>query len=95
MRIVLDPRVERDLDHQLSYLIGQATARNLERRFAAYIEQTLAMFPRSGHLIADRNIWESWVPRTRLVVWYRFTSDELQIVRVWNSAQDRDDAGHA
>jgi hypothetical protein len=36
------------------------------------------------------NIWETWIPGTRLVVWYRFTADELQIIRIWHSAQDRD-----
>ena len=30
------------------------------------------------------------MPGTRLVLWYRFTRGELQIVRVWHSAQDRD-----
>ena len=29
------------------------------------------------------------MPGTRLVVWYRFTEEELQIIRLWHAAQDR------
>ena len=35
---------------------------------------------------------EHGVPRTRLVVWYRFTDTELQVARIWHTAQDRQSA---
>jgi hypothetical protein len=30
------------------------------------------------------------MPGTRLVVWYRFSDDELQIIRIWHATQDRE-----
>lgn len=92
MNIVIAPRARRDLSIQFAYLVDQgaaAAARRLERRLTSFLTKTVARYPRAGTFIAHRDLWETWVPRTRLVVWYRFTSDELQIVRVWHAAQDR------
>lgn len=92
MKIAIAPRARRDLASQLGYLVDQgaaSAARRLERRLTAFLNNTLARYPRSGAFIAHRDLWETWVPRTRLVVWYRFTADELQVVRVWHSSQDR------
>ena len=95
MKVVFDPLAERDLDAQLTYLIDHgaaSAARQLEQRLAAFIQHTVLTFPRAGTYIAQRNIWETWVPKTKLIVWYRFTTDELQIVRIWHTSQDRDAA---
>ena len=92
MRLVIAPSARRDLANQLGYLVDQGAARvavRLERRLTAFLTDTLAAYPRSGTFIGTRYLWETWVPKTRLVVWYRFTADELQIVRVWHTAQDR------
>ena len=93
MKLTIAPRAGRDLERQLQYLIDQnalSAARQLERRLVTYIEHTLAAYPRTGTFIGHRGLWETWVPETRLVIWYRFTENELQIVRVWHSSQDRD-----
>lgn len=93
MKITIAPPARRDLEDQLIYLIehdAPAAALRLEQRLVTFIERTLSAHPRSGTFVGHRNLWEVWIPRTRLVLWYRFTSDELQIVRVWHSAQDRD-----
>ena len=92
MKIVIAPSARRDRAHQWGYLIEQGAARaavRLERRLTAFLTNTLAAYPRTGTYIGVRDLWETWVPKTRLVVWYRFTADELQIVRVWHTAQDR------
>jgi plasmid stabilization system protein ParE len=92
MRIVLDPEAERDLDKQLDYLIIQGAAqaaRALEQRLTHFVEFVLARHPRTGAYLGHRELWESWVPGTRIVIWYRFTDDELQIVRLWHTGQDR------
>jgi plasmid stabilization system protein ParE len=93
MKIAIAPAARRDLERQLTYLIDHnaaPAARRLEQRLVTFIERTLAAYPRAGTFVGHRNVWEIWIPGTRLVLWYRFTSDELQIVRVWHSAQDRD-----
>lgn len=92
MRIVFDPVAERDFLNQLGYLIDHGAApaaKALENRLTKFIEHTLALHPRIGTQIAHRGLWECWVPRTRIVVWYRFTDTELQIVRLWHTAQNR------
>ena len=92
MKIIIAPRARRDLANQLGYLVDQGAtpaARRLEQRLTTFLNGTVARYPRSGAFIAQRDLWETWVPRTRFVIWYRFTADELQIVRVWHSSQDR------
>ena len=92
MKIVISPRGRRDLANQLGYLVDQgaaAAATRLERRLTRYIEDTIANFPRTGDYIPERQLWEMWVPRTKMVIWYRFTADELQIVQVWHTSQNR------
>jgi plasmid stabilization system protein ParE len=93
MKIVVAPAARRDLERQLAYLIDHdaaTAARRLERRLVTFIERTLVAYPRVGTFVGHRDVWEVWIPGTRLVLWYRFTIDELHIVRVWHSAQDRD-----
>ena len=92
MKLVVAPSAARDLANQLGYLVDQGAgeaADNLEQRLTTFLSTTLAAFPRTGTPLHSRGLWETWVPKTRLVVWYRFTADELQIVRVWHTSQDR------
>ncbi len=93
MKVLFDREAENELAQQLDYLISQEAApaaRRLEQRLSHYIETTIARYPRSGRFIQHRGLWETWVPRTRIVIWYRFTIDELQIVRIWHAAQNRE-----
>jgi plasmid stabilization system protein ParE len=93
MRITFDPRAAEELASQIEYLIQQnalLAAARLKTRCDAFFASFLALHPRTGKHIADKDIWETWIPGTRLIVWYRFTSDALQIIRIWHSAQDRE-----
>ena len=92
MKLVIAPGAARDLASQFGYLVDQGAgdaADRLEKRLTTYLSTTLAAHPRTGTQLHHRGLWETWVPKTRLVVWYRFTADELQIVRVWHTSQDR------
>ena len=92
MNIVIAPRARRELGNQLGYLVDRgaiARARWLEQRLTHYLAHTVAPYPRTGTFLAHRDLWEMWVPRTPFVVWYRFSETELQIVRLWNAAQNR------
>jgi plasmid stabilization system protein ParE len=91
-RRVLDRQAEADLHAQLDYLIecGAVTAaERLSLRIKLFLRDFLAVYPATGAFLDHRDLWETWIPRTRLVLWYRFTDTELQIVRVWHMAQDR------
>ena len=92
MKVTLDPRAADELASQIGYLIDNhalLAAARLKARCDAFFENFLARNPRTGKHIAEKDIYETWIPGTRLVVWYRFTSDELQIIRIWHAAQDR------
>lgn len=92
MKIVIAPRARRELARQLGYLVDRgaaAAASRVEARLTSYIKHTVAKHPRTGTYIAERDIWETWVPRTKFVIWYRLTDTELQVVRVWHTAQNR------
>ena len=92
MKVVVAPRARRELANQLGYLVDQGAivaARRLEERLTIFFRNTLSQYPKTGTNLAHRGLWETWVPGTRMVVWYRFTDKELQIVRVWHTAQNR------
>ncbi len=92
MRVTFDPRAADELNSQIDYLIANNAPRaaaHLKTRCDVFFESFLAAHPRTGKYIVERKIWETWIPGTRLVVWYRFSADELQIIRIWHSAQDR------
>ena len=84
MRTVrVTPEAEATLAHQLDYLIDHgalAPARALKIRVEAFLTNTLPHHPGIGRFIADRNLWESWIPGTRLVVWY--THDDHELVAI-------------
>ncbi len=89
---VLDPEARANLASQIDYLIDQGAFEAAERlvgRVEAFLADFLCFHPASGRYISERGLWEIWIPRTRLVLWYRFTDRELQVIRIWHTAQDR------
>jgi plasmid stabilization system protein ParE len=93
MKVIVDPVAADELEAQVDYLLAQGApvaAAKLKARFDAFLEVFLATLPRTGRYVPERALWETWIPDTRLVVWYRFTDDELHIVRVWHTSRDRE-----
>jgi plasmid stabilization system protein ParE len=76
----------------LDYLIAQgatAAALSLRLRVEEFLADTIAVFPRSSHYIEERDVFETWIPRTNLIVWYTFTEATIDVVTFWHAAQDR------
>ena len=91
-RWVLDRQAEADLQDQINYLIEREAfdaAENLLERVAVFVRDFLAVYPRTGRFLDHRGLWETWIPRTRIVLWYRFTDTEIQIARIWHTSRDR------
>ena len=91
-RLVFSPVAERDLNRHIDYLIDQhaiVAAEQLNQRVAAFLSMTLSAYPRTGRLAKEPDLWESWIPGTKLIVWYEFTDEELNVVRFWHTAQQR------
>ena len=78
-RWVLDRQAEADLQGQLDYLIERGAVSAAERlleRVRTFLRDFLTVYPRTGRFLDHRGLWETWIPRTRLVLWYRFTDAE-------------------
>lgn len=89
---VFAPRAQRDLRSQIDYLNDQCAfdaAERLLTRIEQFVANFLAVHPKTGVYLDHRGLWETWVPHTRLVLWYRFTDTTLEIARVWHTSQDR------
>ncbi|RTL65999.1 MAG: type II toxin-antitoxin system RelE/ParE family toxin [Hyphomicrobiales bacterium] len=91
-RVRLTQEASDALAKQLDFLTQQGAHRaasSLNRRVHAFLENTLLAYPATGAFVRRRNVWECWIPRTRLVVWYRFDQNELLILTIWHGSQKR------
>jgi plasmid stabilization system protein ParE len=92
MNVVLSPEAAERLEAQIAYLrdVGAvAAAERLRTRVMQFLSRHLAKFPRTGRRLRERDLWEMWIPRTRLVVWYRIESERVLVVTVWHTSQER------
>jgi plasmid stabilization system protein ParE len=92
MKVVLSPEAADRLEAQVAYLRDAGAMQAAERlrvRVMDFLSNHLASFPRTGRRLDDRDLWEIWVPRTRLVLWYRIEPERIVIASVWHTSQDR------
>jgi len=90
MNVVFAPQALLRLEDQLRYLRerNEAASSRLRDRVFDFVDEHLARFPNSGHQINDK-LWERWIPGTRLVLWYEIRDEDLLIMTIWHTAQDR------
>jgi plasmid stabilization system protein ParE len=92
MKVILSPEAAERLEEQIAYLRRVGAARAAERlhaRVLSFLLNHLAHFPRTGRHLERRGLWEMWIPRTRLVLWYRIEADRIEVATVWHTSQDR------
>lgn len=92
MKVVLAREAAEQLEAQVAYLRDVHALQAAERfksRVLSFLSNHLAHFPRTGRKLVDRELWEIWIPGTRLILWYRIDDDRIEIATVWHSAQDR------
>ena len=92
LKVVVSVEAAEQLDHQLGYLAEAGAlkaAEGLRLRVLHFLEQHLAFYPKTGRYLSQRDLWETWIPGTKLVIWYRLENDRLFVVSVWHTAQDR------
>ena len=93
LNVVWSSFAKRRLENQIDYLIehhAPQAARQLEQRVSGFVNSTLAYFPNNGRELIEQNMFETWIPGTRLVIWYRFTASDLEIINVWHTSQNRE-----
>ena len=65
------PETGETLAGQVGYLIDRGAVgpgQALKTRVETFLTTTLAEYPRQSRLIAERQIWETWISGTKLVV---------------------------
>jgi len=92
-RLVITDEAARQLNNQIDYLLDRdasMAARELCRRVSGFVANTLTTYPASSKYIAERDLWESWIPGTKLIVWYRFDPELLTVISFCHTSQDRE-----
>lgn len=92
MKVVLSPEAVERLEAQVAFLRNAeagGAAERLRVRVMDFLSNHLAPFPHTGRRLKDRDLWEIWIPRTRLVLWYRIEHERIVIATVWHTSQDR------
>ena len=92
MSVVLSPEAVERLEAQVAFLRdagAMAAAERFRARVMSFLGNHLANFPRTGRYLAERDLWEIWIPGTRLVLWYRIEHDQVLVATVWHTAQNR------
>lgn len=94
MKVVVSAEAAAQIEWQVRYLhkVGAtAAAISLQRRVLDFLMNHLTSFPRTGTYLAHKNLWEFWIPGTRLVVWYAVHDETVSVVTVWHTSQNRFD----
>ena len=86
------PEAEHVLANQIDDLIAQgaiAPAQALKTRVETFLTDTQACYPRPGRWLSERQLWETWIPGTKLVAWYLFDDAEFVVITFWHTSQLR------
>lgn len=82
MRVVFHPAAQADLDDLIFYIAGRAgqsiAEKQLDRSLASL--DILGEFPRTSTYHRSLDVYESWLPRTRFIAFYRIRDDLDAIV---------------
>jgi plasmid stabilization system protein ParE len=74
MKVIYTHTASRQIESQIAYLVSRdahAAAVRARRRIESFITNFLVHHPRAGKHIANKGIYEFWIPRTRYVLMYR------------------------
>ena len=89
---IFTTEAETTLESYVDYLLDQhayGAAQEIRTYIELFIVRTLCLFPAMGRHIESKEIWETWIPGTRVVLWYRFDHENVTIITLWHTAQDR------
>ena len=89
---VFTTEAETALESHVDYLLDQyafRAAQELLTHIEIFVARTLCLFPAMGQRIEQKDLWETWIPGTRIVLWYRFDDEMVTVITLWHTAQDR------
>jgi plasmid stabilization system protein ParE len=83
MKLAFHPAARADLDEQLDFLatrLGSGVAERHRVRFETSM-LTIQQFPYTSRFHQRRNVYETWIPRTRFIAFYRvFEVERITLV---------------
>lgn len=96
MKIVYTRRAEIHMAGQLAYGIeqyGKPVATRTITRLRGFVRDTVTIFPRAASYLPDLDLYETWVPGTPFVVFYRYSEEQQAIIvlAVFHHRQNRSD----
>jgi plasmid stabilization system protein ParE len=99
MKVIVTPRAEDDIANNYAWgqrAFGKPVADRTFARLRKFIEVSLASHPRAGRPQLDENLYESWVPRTPFIVFYRVDNpaQTVWVLAIFQHAQDRSQIRH-
>ena len=94
MKVIVTPRAEADILHQHAWgeqRFGATVANRTFDHVRRHLEVALATHPRTGKRLGSSGLYESWIPRTPFVIFYRIDdlSDTVWVLALFHHAQDR------
>jgi plasmid stabilization system protein ParE len=96
MKIVYTPRAELHIEILLAQGIerfGVRVAAGKMKRLRSFLRQTVGHFPRTSRYHANIDTFETWVPGTPFIVYYRLENSDalIRVVAVFHHGKDRAD----
>lgn len=78
-----------ELENIITYLHDYApeVAQGFIDRLLVF-EQNLAVFPRAGLYDKETDTYDRFLPRTRIVITYQVSPDQIEIIYVWHTSRD-------
>jgi plasmid stabilization system protein ParE len=94
MRLLITPRAQHQIDHQIEYGTERYGKRTNERTFGRverFLLETLVRFPRIGTFLPEVGLYQTTISRTPFVVIYRIEEqdDIVRVLGFFHAAQDR------
>jgi plasmid stabilization system protein ParE len=94
MRLIITPRAQAQIDHQIEYGTARYGKLTNERTFARverFLTGSLVAFPRIGTWLPTVGLYETIIPRTPFVIVYRIEheNDIVRLLGFFHRAQDR------
>ena len=89
---VLTDEAKSALESRIQYLLDRHADRASQELLVhveTFLTHALCLFPAMGQRIEQKDIWETWIPGTRIVLWDRFDDEMVTVITLWHTAQDR------
>ena len=77
--------LENILDHAAK--VNVTMARNIAARVER-TERAIETFPEGAHCNAELDVFERYVPRTRVILIYRLTEDEIVMIGAFHTSRE-------